>query len=180
MSTPNRDGFRSVGTVLKPHGVKGEFVLFMEADFPDFVARQTRFFAEIDNKMQPWRVERARFKVDRLVLKVDAIADRDAVESHRGTRLYLTEAEARAATDDPDYFFNSDLVGLVMVEAETETAYGRVREVIENPAQNLLEVETESGGCFLFPFAEALIEGVDISGGTIQVRMPEGLIDCNE
>jgi len=177
LNGPVHDGYRSVGTILKPHGVKGEFVLYMEADFPEFLARQSRFFAEIGGEMIPWRVERARFKGDRLVLKLADLDNCEQVEARRGTRLYLTESEARAAVDDPDYFFNSDLVGLTMVEAER--VYGRVRAVFEMPAQNLLEVETESGAIFLFPFVDALIEVVDVPGGLIHVRMPEGLVDCN-
>lgn len=177
MSGPAHDGYRSVGTVLKPHGVKGEFVLYMEADFPEFLARQPRFFAEIDGELVPWRVERARFKGDRLMLKVAELGDRDQAEGRRGTRLYLTEEEARAAVDDPDYYFNSDLVGLTMVE--DESVFGRVRAVFEMPTQNLLEVEAEDGATFLFPFVDALIERVDVAGGFIHVRMPEGLVDCN-
>ena len=173
----DEQAFRVVGKVLKAHGLRGEFILYLESDFPEWLMAQPRLFAEVDGGMLPWRILRAREHKGQLIMQVDGLADRTAVEAARDTVLYLPESEARAASDDPDFFFNSDLVGLtVMDEAQT---YGTVALVIEKPGQNLLEVSRPDGGTFLFPFAKNLIADIDLEQGHIRVHMPEGLVDCN-
>lgn len=173
------EGFRKVGSVLKPHGLAGEFVVFLESDFPDWLARRSEFFVESGAEMVSWRVEQARFKGDRLLLKVDAVQSREGVDALRGTGLFVAEADARDAIDHDDYFFNSDLVGLEVVDYVDGDLYGKVVAVLEMPAQNLLEVERPGGKRFLFPFVKALVKEVLQDSRKILVVMPEGLMDCN-
>ena len=155
-------------------------MVFLESDFPEWLAERARLFAEIDGQMIPWRVTSSRLRQSGLIMSVDALKTRNDVEAARGTPLYVTEQEARDAVDDPDYFFNSDLVGLAMLDARDSLDYGRVVSVVEMPAQNLLEVERTGGATFLFPFTKALIEEIDLETGVIRVRMPDGLMECNE
>ena len=176
--TPDQ-AYRKVGELLKPHGIRGEFIVFLESDFPQWLAERPCFYARLDNKMVAWNVVHARFRKDRLILKVDALENRDAVEAARGTGLYLPECEARAAIEDPDFFYNSDLIGLSMVDRESSTCFGTVQQVVEMPAQELLEVGTEDGETFLVPFIAGMVDEIDLEGGVIKVTLPEGLIDCN-
>jgi 16S rRNA processing protein RimM len=172
------DEYCRIGHVLKPHGTKGEFVLFLESDFPEWVAARDQLWVCAGSGMACWQVQSTRFAGARLLVKVDALDSREAVEAARGTELFVPDDEARAAIEDPDYFFNSDLVGLDLREKERH--YGKVRNVIEMPAQNLLEVETEAGGTFLFPFVNALVDAIDLDAGTLWVKMPEGLMDVDK
>ena len=172
--------YRCVGKVFKPHGLRGEFILFLESDFPEWIAKQKRFFVEERGQMVVWPVESARFHQRKLILKVAALADRNAVEAARDRPLYLPDDEARAANEDPDYFFNSDLIGLRVEDVRTGESYGRVVTVYEGNAQNLLEIRQADGKIFLFPFTKALVKDIDLENGLMKVTMLEGLIDCNE
>ena len=172
--------YRRVGYLAKPHGVKGAFTVFLETDFSGWLARQTRIYADIDGEMTCWQVTSARNQHAKFIMTVDALKDRNDVEARRGVGLFVTEEDARAVADDPDFFYNSDLVGLDLVDAESEEVYGRVVSVMEMPAQNLLEIERSQGRPFFFPFTKPLIDDVDMAAGAIRVRMVPGLMECNE
>ena len=169
-----------MGYLAKPHGIKGAFTVFLESDFPDWLARQKKIYAEIDGKMRCWLIASARNQHAKFIMTVDALKTRNDVEARRGVALFVTEEDAREAGNDPDFFYNSDLVGLTLVDGKSGEAYGKVIAVLEMPAQNLLEVERPEGKTFLFPFTKPLVEEVDVAAGAIRVQMPEGLVDCNE
>ena len=172
--------YRQIGSVLKPHGVRGEFVVFLESDFPDWVAERETLYALVDGEMKIWNVIGSRLRNNKLIMAVAEHPSRTEIEKMIKTPLFVTEEDARAAVDDPDYFYNSDLVGLSVEHALSDTAFGVVKSVVEMPAQNLLEVQRPEGNIFLFPFTSALIKDIDLEKGVIRVLMPEGMLDANE
>ena len=169
--------YRKIGTILKPHGIRGAFVVFSECDFPDWVARRKSIFAQLDGQMVPWDITSGKLHQERLILQVAQVPDRTAMEKLRDVGLFVPEAEARAAITDADYFLNSDLIGLEM--RQDDQVLGVVGDVIESPGQNLLEVKGTQN-TFLVPFAQALVVDIDLDAGLIHVDLPEGLVELNE
>ena len=163
----------------KPHGLKGEFTVFLESDLPRWVAKRKTLFAEVDGKAIAWRVQSSRFHQDRLLLRVDALPGRTEVEAARNTPLYVPEKEAQQALTDPDFFYNSDLVGMTIIEKSDGTLYGKVVDVVEMPGQNLLEVARPDKSTFLVPFIKAIVQDIDRDADVIHVALPEGLADLN-
>ena len=53
---------------------------------------------------------------------------------------------------------------------------GVVCGIIENPGQDLLEVERD-GGTVLVPLVDEIVESVDVDAGCIYVNLPNGLLD---
>lgn len=168
--------YRLVGRVLRPHGIRGEFIVYLESDFPEWLAKRHQFFIEDHNEMIPWPVEHARFDGKRLIIKVAPLTDRSTVESHRDTLLYLPEDEASQVAADPDFFFNSDLVGCEVYDSAEDRMIGVVQAVLERPAQNILEVNRDPAPPLLIPFVQPIVG--DISQGRIEVQLPKGLEAC--
>ena len=92
----------NVGKILKPQGIRGEFVVYLESDFPDWLRDRKTIHAYRNRAMETWRVVKARFQGEKLIYKVDALPDRNAVEAARDTKLFVTEEEARTANQDPE------------------------------------------------------------------------------
>lgn len=176
VNSNNGEGFRLVGRVLRPHGVRGEFVVFIESDFPEWLAKRPTFYVPKGRDMAPWQVLSARYSGQKLIMRVAELADRTAVETARDTPLYLPDSEARCAVNDPDFFFNSDLVGCEVFDHREGRVLGTVKTVLEMPAQNLLEVLDGHGPAILIPFTAPIIG--DIHDGRIEVHLPEGLLAC--
>jgi len=172
-------GYRRIGSIGKAHGLRGEFTVRLESDLPRWVAECARLYVEEHGAMVARSVTAARFDHGKLVMGLEALPDRTAVEAARGTALYVPEDEARAAIADRSFYYNSDLIGMALVDADSGETYGTVRDVVEMPAQNLLEVEPAGGEgkTFLVPFTAAFVPAVDLEAKAIRVRLPEGLMD---
>ena len=80
----------------------------------------------------------------------------------RGTTLAVPREALAALAEDEYYSFQ--LVGLV-VEEESGRVLGRVKEVLDYPANDVLELDS---GLSL-PLVEACVRKVDLEGGRIVI-----------
>jgi 16S rRNA processing protein RimM len=81
----------------------------------------------------------------------------------RGTELAVARATLPQLSDD-DEFYILELVGL-SVEEEGGRLLGRVREILEYPGNDVLELDSGAS----LPFVEACVRQVDLAGGRIVV-----------
>ena len=86
----------------------------------------------------------------------------------RGAELAVERATLPSLDDDEFYVFQ--LVGL-SVEQEDGRLLGRVREVLQYPANDVLELDSGMS----LPLVEACVRSVDVEGGRIVVA--EGFAD---
>ena len=82
---------------------------------------------------------------------------------------------ADATPDDPDEFYDHQLVGLAAVDTDG-TALGEVRRVVHGGAQDLLEIRTPDRRDALVPFVAALVPEVDVAGGRVVIADRPGLV----
>ena len=104
----------------------------------------------------------------------EGVDDRDAAETLRGTSLTV-DAATLPEPDDPDEFYDHQLVGLAVVD-QAGAALGEVVEVWHPPAAPVLAVTPPGrvGG------AGAVRRGrscptVDLAGGRLVVDPPDGM-----
>jgi 16S rRNA processing protein RimM len=81
----------------------------------------------------------------------------------RGAELAVARASL-PPLDDADEYYVFQLVGL-SVEEETGRLLGRVREVLEYPGNDVLELDSGAS----LPLVEACVRQVDLAGGRIVV-----------
>jgi 16S rRNA processing protein RimM len=160
-----------VGRIGPTHGVRGAVVVQPFTDAPD-----ERFAAGsvLQTGGETLTVASARWHGTRLVVQFDGIADRDAAHALHGVELQVP-ASSRPTLDDPDDFYDTDLVGLAasMVDG---TPLGPVREVVHAPGGDYLVVEV-AGQERLVPFVTAIVPSVDVAGGRVVIDPPDGLLD---
>lgn len=107
-----------------------------------------------------------------MLLGFAEITGRDDAESVQGARIAVDAARLPAASE-PDEFYVRDLIGCTVWIAGT--AVGAVREVINRPANDVLEVEDAEGAVLLLPFSRDAVRVIDPEARRIELR--EGLID---
>ncbi len=163
-----------VGRIGRPHGVRGDVNVESRTDEPD------RRFApgtvlSTDHADHPQlTVEDFRWHSGRLLLHFAEVGDRTVVEALRGV-LLSTDVDPDEAPDDPDEFYDHQLVGLRVVD-RSGTTLGSVTDVVHG-AQDLLMVARVDGRRVMIPFVGALVPEVDVAGGRIVVDLPDGLLD---
>jgi len=164
----------AVGRVGPAHGTRGDAFVEPWTDDPDerFVSGAELIADPPDRG--PLTVEAARVHSGRLIVHFRGVDDRSAVEALRGTRL-LISAEARPPLEDPDEFYDSELIGLA-AKARDGSVLGPVADVVHIGPAVYLEVDV-GGVARLVPFVSQIVPEVDPTGGFVVIDPPEGLFD---
>lgn len=169
-----------VGRVRKPHGLKGEVVLFPLTDRPDevFVAGREVEVVDLAGAVVagPLTIERTRPYHRDWLVKFEGLEDRSALEALpalRGKLLAVPSAEL--PPPEPDEFYHHELVGM-SVRLEDGTGVGLVSQALEMPSGLTLEVQGPKRE-FLLPFIEEFVTEVDREARAIVIRPPDGLME---
>jgi len=141
-----------VGRVGKPHGLDGAF-------FVEGASERKGVFAagaELHVGGEPAKVVVSRHgSAGRPVIRLDRPAE-------RGAELAVPRASLPPLPDGEYYAF--ELVGL-RVEEEGGRFLGMVADVVDYPANDVLELDTGAS----LPLVEACVRSVDLEGGRIVV-----------
>ena len=144
--------FVPIGRVGRPHGLDGSFFVEGPSDRADaFATGRDGLGRRRARKIVVSKRGSQRRPVIRLERRVE-----------RGATLAVPRESLPALEDDEYYTFQ--LVGLE-VEEEGGRLLGRVREVLDYPANDVLELDS---GLSL-PLVEACVRKVDLEGGRIVI-----------
>jgi 16S rRNA processing protein RimM len=162
------------GRVGRAHGLRGEVVVDPWTDTP-----AERFAAGATLQAQPeingpLTVASAYERQGRWIVAFDGVSDRTAAEALRGTVLLVRRAQRRPI-EDPDEFYDTDLVGLTVRDRDG-TVVGTIVDVVHGPGGDSLAVENGERE-HLVPFVSAIVPTVDVAGGVVVIDPPDGLLD---
>jgi 16S rRNA processing protein RimM len=163
-----------IGTVVRPHGVQGEVMVFPRTDEPE------RRFApgskiRVEDPASTLTVVSARRVQGRLIASFAELATRDAAEQARGWVL-LADVDEHESPADEGEFYDRQLIGLRVLRHDGREV-GSVREVLHPGVQDLLVVAIPDAPDALVPFVTALVPQVDLAGGTLTLADVDGLIE---
>jgi len=145
--------FVLVGRVGRPHGLDGGFFVEDASERADVFADGATLYAG----GEPATVVASRHgSGGRRVIRLDRHVE-------RGVELAVPRATLPQLADE-DEFYVFQLVGL-SVEEEDGRLLGRVRKVVEYPANDVLELDSGAS----LPLVEACVRQVDLAGGRIVV-----------
>ncbi len=170
----------AVGLLKKPHGVKGDVLVFPLTDAPADIFRPGRILAVLDRQGRPTgetvTVARGRAYQRAWLLHFEGVDDRAGLGAMRERYLGITIGEARPLADGE--FYLHELIGLA-VQLKDKTPVGVVREVYEAPQGWLLAVRADgdSGKEHLVPFAAGVVRRVDRAARLVVITPPDGLLE---
>ena len=178
----------TVGRVVKAHGISGEMVVEIRTDDPAarFAPGSTLRAkgSRDDGLVRTFVVAHAREHGERLLVRLDGVADRDAADALRGS-LFVIDSEDLPPIDEPDTYYDHQLEGL-RVRTTAGQDVGVVAEVLHTAAGELLAVRRRAGdgtemGEVLVPFVSAIVTSVSLDegldNGFVEIDPPEGLLD---
>ena len=168
-----------VGTVQKPHGIKGELFVRLETDRPDAVYAPGRVLLLGDAKGRRsdgvLTIERARaFKGGMLGTVAGHTGRTPELEELRGRTLLIPRDQA--APPEEDEVFYHDLLGMKVVTA-AEGEIGTIGEVYDAPAGPMLSVRRKGAKELLIPFVREMIRRVDAAEKVLELDLPAGLLE---
>ena len=149
---PSEPELVAIGRVGRSHGLDGSFFVEGPSDRPDAFARGAIVYVDgVAAKI----VASKRGSQNRPVIRLERRVE-------RGAELAVPRASLPPLGEDEYYAFQ--LVGLA-VEEEGGRVLGRVQEVLDYPANDVLELDS---GVSL-PLVEACVRKVDVDGGRIVI-----------
>jgi 16S rRNA processing protein RimM len=168
-----------VGRVGKPHGVRGEVTVEVRTDEPEkrFAAGTTLRAEPPRGSASPIRemtVLASRWHQSTLLVTFEELHDRNAAEAARGIML-LADVPADARPEDPDEYYDHQLVGLAAYDVGG-AALGEVSGLVHGGAQDLLTIRTPDGRDALVPFVAALVPEVDLEARRVVIADRPGLV----
>jgi 16S rRNA processing protein RimM len=121
-----------VGRIVKSHGLRGEVVVDLLSSEPE--VRLARGAVLHTEGRGPLTVVSARPHQERWLVVFAEVPTREVADSMRGTELH------GVPLDDPDALWVHELVGAPVVDTAGGDR-GRVKAVLANPADDLLELD---------------------------------------
>ncbi|MDB5417583.1 MAG: rimM [Phenylobacterium sp.] len=105
-----------------------------------------------------------------IIVRAKEVETREQAEALRGLRLYIP----RDVLPEPeeDEFYVTDLIGLAVETAQGEPL-GRVKEVRDFGAGDILEIQPPSGASWYLPFTREAVPEVRIAQGKVIAVKPD-------
>ena len=163
-----------VGAITQTHGLRGEVKVFPMTDDVSRFKGMKELILDAGKEQLVLEVTSARQQKDRVILKFKGIDNINDIEKYKGCGLYVTK-EKRVPLQEDEYFI-ADLIGCAVFSDEEEHL-GEISDVITTGANDVYEVETESGKSLLVPVIPQVVLSQDFDTDTITIRPLEGLFD---
>jgi len=165
-----------LGRITKVHGYEGAVTVKLEKTFTEEnVTGMESVFLEIEGKPVPFFISESEYQgADILRLKFMDYDSPEKVSGFTGCRVFLTSGEN--VTDK--IFIRNQLSGY-KIHLPDGTSLGTVKDVIDNPEQSLLNIESPDGKEILIPLHKDFIINIDSKGKIIKMDLPDGLTEIN-
>ncbi|MBQ6440920.1 MAG: 16S rRNA processing protein RimM [Mogibacterium sp.] len=173
--TDNTNETVLIGKVGSPVGIKGEVRITLYAQDSTNLKEGKVLLLERAGKTVNAAIKRLRYQKERPVVKLEGIDDRNAAEDIRGMEVSIF-ADDLEELPEGEYYVR-DLIGCRVVDLTESREVGILRDVIQNTAQSILDVETSEGRSILIPAVDAFLRGIDEEAGVIEVELIPGFLD---
>jgi 16S rRNA processing protein RimM len=167
----------TVGRIGPAHGVRGEVFVEPWTDDVDERFAEGASLRTEPLERGPLTVVSTRLHNGRLIVQFAGVDDREQAKAVHHTEL-LIPARERPVLDDPDDFYDTDLVGLAASTVDGRPL-GPITEVIHAPSAVYLVVVVD-GRDRLVPFVKAIVPTVDLAAGTVTIDPPDNLFEMQK
>lgn len=108
------------------------------------------------------------------IIKLDGCADRNVAEELRGYEVYLRATDLDELPEGKHYVM--DIIGYSVYDKASDTIIGTLQDVIQNTAQNILDITTDDGRQIMIPAVDAFMRGIDDEKELIEVELIPGFL----
>lgn len=158
--------FVTIGTIVAPHGVRGDVRIIPQTDFPErFMEMETCY---IEGNL--YHITNARYHKKFIILTFAEVKDRNAAELILRKDIEVPREELVELPEGQHYIF--EMIGLTVVDTEGQVL-GTLKEVLQPGANDVYVVEQEGKSDLLLPVIKSVVLDIDMDNKTITVNPPE-------
>lgn len=160
------------GKIINTHGCYGALKLESWCNTPNELAELRRLYLKKGEIHTEYKVLKASVFKQFVIVTLDKVNDMDLALAMKGQTVYAKREDFHL---DKDEYFIADLIGLSVIDADTQKVYGTLLETINRGASDIYVVKTENGERMI-PAVPEFIDRIDIERG-IFVRPIAGMLD---
>ncbi|MBR5991664.1 MAG: 16S rRNA processing protein RimM [Clostridia bacterium] len=168
--------YLELGKIVSTHGVRGELRVQYWCDSPEFFKSFETVYLK-KNGGEPMRVLGARQHGNVMLLTLEGIDDIDKANALRGKTIYVERAKAPL---EPGSYFIAELIGCEVRDADSDKLYGTVKDVFNNGASDIWQIEGTDGKEYLLPSIPGVVVSTDVENNIALVRPMKGIFDEGE
>jgi 16S rRNA processing protein RimM len=174
-SSTQAESFILLGTVTKPHGIRGELKVrpYTETSGNFIHYRQLYLSAEDGQSKVPYTKVQARTSGNAVLLKLKEVETRDQAEQHAGMQIWVPCSELPEVKEDEFYLYT-----LEGKQAYTKDGLplGTVSGLLCTSGQDIMVIQASQDE-FLVPVVREFIVVIDQE--KVILDLPPGLLDIN-
>ncbi len=175
METIPKTDCEKIGFLKKTHGVFGDLVLEYEPEYEISIEEANRFFVEVEGLLVPFFLKEEGFRyktANSAILTFDGIESEKYAKRMVGSSVYLFHEEIiREENEDS----NTQFLNYLLLD-EQRREIGRI-EQMDDYSGNLVLTVNYHGQELLVPFNEDFVIKIDDTAKTLQLNIPDGLIE---
>lgn len=158
---------------MRPHGLKGEVTISLDADAPADWDSLKSVFVEHKNKLIPYFIEYISVRGDKAFVKLEDVSTPEAAAAMKGSSLYLPKASRpKLARGD---FYHDEIIDFEVIDDELGLL-GTV-ETIEQAGPNRFIVLSHKTKEVMIPVNGPFIKSINRTKKTVSVSLPEGFLE---
>ena len=168
----NDKKYLECGKIQNTHGCHGWVRVESYCDSPEVLASLPCLYLPKGDTYEMHRILETGRKQQTVLMRLEGVDDMDAAELLKNRIVYAAREDIPLAEGA---YFLADLIGLRVLDADSDKCYGSIKEVDTSGAQDMLVVQTPTG-IRLLPSVPAFVVRVDVESG-VYVRPIPGLLE---
>lgn len=167
--------FVLLGTVIRPHGIKGELKVRPFTEQPKNIAQFARLLLAVDEstEKQVYTTEQVRVSGALVILRLRECTSRELAESLVGQRIWVASSDLPPVTEGE--FYLHTMLGKA-VQTVDGHLLGQADHLLAGSSQDILVVK-QGNQEHLIPIVRAFIHSIE--SDVVILDLPEGLLDIN-
>ncbi len=159
-----------VGKIIGAHGIRGEVKIHSYTEDPSMLEEYSPIMDKLGKRVFKLKIRSANNDI--LIASIGDVPSRNEAELLRGVELYIPR-DALPAIEEEDTFYLEDLKGLKVVHEKDRTEFGRVKDIYNYGASDIVAIVTKESKEELFAFSSEVFPDINIAKGYVVIRIPE-------
>lgn len=167
-----------IGRFRKTSGVEGALVASFSIADPFMLEDIAWVHLEISpGELIPFAVENMEIRAkDNILISLSDIDSIEKAGPLAGLTIFIPQTDMPEISEDEFYFH--EIIGWKVID-NIQGDIGIIKEIIENPAQDLMKIESSKGD-ILIPLHDDFILEINKKKKFFLLSLPEGLIELNQ
>lgn len=164
---------QKIGFILKPHGLKGEVTVSLDAGIPEDIESLKSVFLEKDNGLVPYFIEAISVRGQKAFVKFEDVNSLEMAGEISRQGIFIPKPER--AKSKPGEFYPDEVIGFEVYD-ESDELIGTIKEVMDEGPNPMLIINHKTKEV-LIPLNSPFIQNVDKRKKKFTVNLPDGFLD---